>query len=620
MKHKKLRKHVFLLCCMALLPIGLSASVTPTKHQAQGYATSSRYINFEDDNVKALCLAYWDTDGDSELSYDEAAAVTSLGNAFRSNLSITSFNELRYFTGLTSIGDEEFYSCHRLTSITIPNNVTSIGDRAFFFCVSLTSITIPNSVKSIGDDAFISCLKLTSVISKIEVPFEFGFNAFEDIAYKDKCILTVPYGTRDAYIAAGWTEDVFKGGVVENKLIDFACASVKDFCVINWDTDRDRELSYDEAAAVTSLGNVFRFNPSITSFNELRYFTGLTSIGDEEFYSCHRLTSITIPNNVTSIGDRAFFYCVSLTSITIPNNVTSIGNETFYCCGLTSITIPNSVTSIGGGAFRDCELTSVVSLIETPFAFGTDAFDIRPRDCMLTVPYGTRDAYIAAGWTEDIFKGGVVEKTTVKIVMATSSGEKREAIGYSSKYGFDFTGITDVNAYIASGYTENGEVLLSRVTIVPPRTGLFITTENPGVAVDVPITERDVFYANMLLPVVEAQTIEPSVVKDEVTYYTFAVGVLENSDEIGFVRMNEPTEMGPNKSILRVPASYYTAEAHSLGGFKIEFVDDTTTDLKQIITNTTKEEDCYDLQGRKVAKRDRAKGIYIINGKKVFIQ
>ena len=29
------------------------------------------------------------------------------------------------------------------------------------------------------------------------------------------CILYVPAGTRDAYIAAGWTEEVFKGGIVE---------------------------------------------------------------------------------------------------------------------------------------------------------------------------------------------------------------------------------------------------------------------------------------------------------------------------------------------------------------------------------------------------------------------
>ena len=31
----------------------------------------------------------------------------------------------------------------------------------------------------------------------------------------DACQLTVPYGTRDAYIAAGWTEEIFKGGIVE---------------------------------------------------------------------------------------------------------------------------------------------------------------------------------------------------------------------------------------------------------------------------------------------------------------------------------------------------------------------------------------------------------------------
>ena len=42
--------------------------------------------------------------------------------------------------------------------------------------------------------------------------------------------------------------------------ITFADANVKALCVTNWDTNKDGELSYEEAAAVTSLGKVFKFN------------------------------------------------------------------------------------------------------------------------------------------------------------------------------------------------------------------------------------------------------------------------------------------------------------------------------------------------------------------------
>ena len=70
--------------------------------------------------------------------------------------------------------------------------------------------------------------------------------------------------------------------------------------------------------------------------------------------------NVNIPSSlggysVTRIGDNAFYLCTSLTSITIPDSVTSISNSAFQgCSSLTSITIPNSVTSIGIGAFRRC--------------------------------------------------------------------------------------------------------------------------------------------------------------------------------------------------------------------------------------------------------------------------
>ena len=56
--------------------------------------------------------------------------------------------------GITCIGEQAFYSCRYLTSVTIPASVTRIRWRAFSECSGLTSITVPASVTSIGDSAF----------------------------------------------------------------------------------------------------------------------------------------------------------------------------------------------------------------------------------------------------------------------------------------------------------------------------------------------------------------------------------------------------------------------------------------------------------------------------------
>src|ERR1035441_3491021 len=53
----------------------------------------------------------------------------------------------------------------------------------------------------------------------------------------------------------------------------------------------------------------------------------VTNIGDEAFWNCRSLSSVTIPGSVICIGVEAFLGCYSLPSVTIPNSVTSIDRK-----------------------------------------------------------------------------------------------------------------------------------------------------------------------------------------------------------------------------------------------------------------------------------------------------
>ncbi len=118
------------------------------------YAGNTGNIAFKDVCVKTICVQRWDTNSDGELSYAEAAAVTSLRGAFQSNTNIVYFNELQYFTGIRSITRVAFRGCSSLTNITIPDSVASIGYYAFSGCTALTNITIPDNIRKIEDGVF----------------------------------------------------------------------------------------------------------------------------------------------------------------------------------------------------------------------------------------------------------------------------------------------------------------------------------------------------------------------------------------------------------------------------------------------------------------------------------
>jgi len=101
-----------------------------------------------------------------------------------------------------------------------------------------------------------------------------------------------------------------------------------------------------------SMENNHRFP---NEFNKVEICDGVTSIGDEAFIGCGKLTSMTIPYSVKSIGNQAFTNCSGLTNLIIPNSVNSIGNQAFVGCGgLKTVVIGSGVTYIDNFAFWLC--------------------------------------------------------------------------------------------------------------------------------------------------------------------------------------------------------------------------------------------------------------------------
>ena len=124
-------------------------------------------MSIGDATVKSVCLANWDADNDGKLTYAEAAAVTSLGDAFK-GMPIKNFKELYYFTSLTTLSDDAFNGCKQLASLRLPKTLKKVGARAFKDCVLLREPNLPTSVDEIGEEAFSGC----KLISSFELPNE----------------------------------------------------------------------------------------------------------------------------------------------------------------------------------------------------------------------------------------------------------------------------------------------------------------------------------------------------------------------------------------------------------------------------------------------------------------
>ncbi|MBO7502391.1 MAG: leucine-rich repeat protein, partial [Paludibacteraceae bacterium] len=343
-------RKILTFLCAALMSVGMFAKVTPQGTDVWDETTKTLTVNGNPvsyaysgvSDIENLVIsdavtsigddAFYNCIGLKSVSF--SSSLTSLGEEAFANCS--KLESVTLPASLESIGKSAFYTCGNLTEVTIPDGVTSIGQQAFYFCEKLTSVTIPNSVASIGGQAFLRCGGLTGIVVAAENPNYCSENGV--LFNKDKTTLIQ-----------------YPGG---------------------------KQGEYTIPNSVTSIGNL-------------------------AFSMCSLLTSVEIPNSVVEIVDYAFQSCSGLTSVNIGNGVTSIGKYAFYyCSNLASVTIhATTQPTLGSKAF---DKTAAALKIYVPEASVADYKSnwTAYADKIEAIPGGDEPAkyYLVGdmnGWNED---------------------------------------------------------------------------------------------------------------------------------------------------------------------------------------------------------------------------
>lgn len=223
---------------------------------------------------------------------------------------------------------------------------------------------------------------------------------------------------------------------------------------------------------------------------------------------------------------------------------------------------------------------------------GNSALNVVNQDSITLLP----NNYGASAW--------MVEEVTSLDVTMNTVGDETWATLYLP---FSVTTPTGLTAYTGTQKDENTiELTAIEGGVIPAQTGVVLK----GTATTCPLTltndavapvEGNIFTGTCLPISVTPETLE--------NYYVLSTlqGVIGL-----YWPMTGTTELAANKAFIKKP------EAAGAAGYRFVFGDNTTVGIDGVTLGQPDNTPYYDLSGRRIAQP--AKGIYIHNGKKVFIK
>lgn len=323
-------------------------------------------------------------------------SVTNLENTQVSQISeamfceCSSLYEILLPNTITSIGNEAFEACEKLTSVDLSKTKTAtIGVKGFAYCGNLSKIQFPTTLTLIDDGAFAEDKNLRSVQNlEKTIVSKIGYGVFEGCSNLSSVKLPQTLSTLG--------ESAFEG-----------CSNLT-------------AVSGFENTAVKILEA--RTFANCSSLSTLSLARGLTEIRTEALIGCSILRNLDTlsTTKVTTIGKSALKDTAGLTSISLPtstfvsfaqsafensgvqkiNNLKncskfkSFGASSFMNSGLKEIEFPNCTFSIEASAFKNCTaLTKATFNSKTAPTAQETSFEGTTSALQVYIPNGSIDAY-----------------------------------------------------------------------------------------------------------------------------------------------------------------------------------------------------------------------------------
>lgn len=588
-------KKILIFILVALLP--LFANAYDFEYGGIYYNILSSEVEYSDEYPEGLLPCEVTYEYDYESSYSGYIVIPEvLSSRWWSNsYKVVCIGE-RAFMGcqldgislpstITRIGDSAFSGCNGISSQNIPEHIEYIGDNAFYGSSLSGSLTIPLSCKYVGNSAFFDTditelsFDYTPIISICTIG-NYAFGNCDMLRTVNLNGLFYHIGSNPFMRCDNLTEIEGWGGYTNNE--NTMGNLLLDGCL----------YSFTEKDGVRSL-ELICCPPGLDSFTSPNHYDrivkkqhNLTSIGEQAFSGCTKITFLDIPSTVTKIKRFGLF---------IPADITDEKDYTYR-----RVNIPESVETMGQFTFGwfgynwDIYLynTHIKGIIESYPGDGSKWGTIH-------IPYGTKSSFDVEG-TSRAFD--IVDDIEIKANITIGS---TGFATYCFDYPLDFSEVSGLKAYIASGFSPStGKLVLTNVTEAPAGEGLYLVGE-PG-TYEVPFTETDMVYSNLLKGVTTATTISPT--DGDYTNFILANG----AHGVAFYSLSEAGELAAGKAYLQLP----TASVSDVKAISVIFDDDEDAVLS--IEEESQTQRIYNLQGQQVNAPKN--GLYIINGKKVFIK